>query len=67
MSKMVVRPKIQVDASPALIELMKQASEVKGYRSFKEFVLLSIAEANPDLKQAIYRELGLSQFLTKDQ
>lgn len=67
MSKMVVRPKIQVDASPQLIELMKQAGDVKGYRSFKEFVLLSIAEANPDLKQAIYRELGLSQFLTKDQ
>jgi hypothetical protein len=63
MTKMAVRPKIQVDASPDLIEAMKEVSTDKQYRSFREFVLLSIAKAHPELKDEIYRELGLSHLL----
>lgn len=60
---MVVRPKIQVDASPELIAILKQAADAQESKSFKMFILLSIAEAHPELKKAIYKELGLTRFL----
>ena len=66
MSTMAVRPKIQVDASPELIEAMKMSSEEKQYRSFREFVLLSIAKANPELRKQVYTELGLSHLVNLD-
>lgn len=58
MTQMAVRPKIQIDASADIANAIKSLAYSKGL-TMRQFILFSLAEHHPELKDVIKAEVEL--------
>lgn len=57
MQKMAVKPRLSIECSNETVQKLKIIALTKGYASLREFVLKTMAEKYPELKESVDAEL----------